>query len=178
MAQPTAYTKSTLFAEEERNNIGGRGTLRNDRVDAELDGIALTLEETLANLSLLQRDDGKIRDAYVELYNLSASCRASLGVDITPRGLWATSRAYAVNDLIDQGGVSYLCATAHTSGTFATDYAAGKWQIFGAVANAAALSFTPPATMTSTNVQAAIEEVNTRSRNQALPIVAALYGAL
>lgn len=40
---------------------------------------------------------------------------------------WLTTTAYAVGDLVAQGGTQYYCTTAHTSGTFATDLAAGKW---------------------------------------------------
>lgn len=178
MSQPTPYVKTTDFSDDEQVNVGGRSTVRTDRVDAELEAIELTLSQILVNLSLLQRDDGKIRDAFVELYNLSTSCRAAIGVDINPRGLWSTARTYAVGDLVDQTGVSYLCAIAHTSGVFATDYAAGRWQVFAAAATAGGISFTPTAPMVSTNVQSAIDEVNTRLRNMALPVTGAFYGAL
>jgi hypothetical protein len=40
---------------------------------------------------------------------------------------WLTTTAYAVGDLVAQGGSQYYCTTAHTAGTFATDLAAGKW---------------------------------------------------
>lgn len=40
---------------------------------------------------------------------------------------WLTTTTYAVGDLVAQGGSQYYCTTAHTSGTFATDLAAGKW---------------------------------------------------
>jgi hypothetical protein len=40
---------------------------------------------------------------------------------------WVTSTAYTVGAVVTQGGVTYMCATAHTSGTFATDLAAAKW---------------------------------------------------
>jgi len=40
---------------------------------------------------------------------------------------WATTTAYAVGALALQSGTKYYCVTAHTSGTFATDLAAGKW---------------------------------------------------
>lgn len=40
---------------------------------------------------------------------------------------WATGTAYAIGDLRTNGGTTYYCTTAHTSGTFATDLAAGKW---------------------------------------------------
>jgi len=40
---------------------------------------------------------------------------------------WVTATAYAIGDLRSSGGSNYYCTTAHTSGTFATDLAAGKW---------------------------------------------------
>ena len=40
---------------------------------------------------------------------------------------WVTTTAYAVGDLVSHSGTNYYCTTAHTSGTFATDLAGGKW---------------------------------------------------
>ena len=40
---------------------------------------------------------------------------------------WATTTAYAAGDYAINSAVRYLCAIAHTSGTFATDLAASKW---------------------------------------------------
>ena len=40
---------------------------------------------------------------------------------------WLTSTAYVVGDLVVEAGTNYYCQVAHTSGTFATDLAAGKW---------------------------------------------------
>ena len=40
---------------------------------------------------------------------------------------WATTTAYAAGSYAINGGLRYLCAIAHTSGTFATDLAANKW---------------------------------------------------
>lgn len=40
---------------------------------------------------------------------------------------WLTTTVYALGDLVVQGGVNYYCKVAHTSGTFATDLAAGDW---------------------------------------------------
>ena len=44
------------------------------------------------------------------------------------RGAWATTTAYALADLVTESGLFYVCAAAHTSSTFATDLAAGKWR--------------------------------------------------
>jgi hypothetical protein len=40
---------------------------------------------------------------------------------------WATSTAYKIGQRVSQGGSYYACLIAHTSGTFSTDLAAGKW---------------------------------------------------
>ena len=40
---------------------------------------------------------------------------------------WLTTTAYVVGDARANGGTNYYCIVAHTSGTFATDLAAGKW---------------------------------------------------
>lgn len=44
-------------------------------------------------------------------------------------GPWLTATAYQVDDLVSINGNSYICIVAHTSGTFATDLAAAKWQL-------------------------------------------------
>lgn len=40
---------------------------------------------------------------------------------------WLTATSYALDDVVTNGGNAYYCVEAHTSGTFATDEAAGKW---------------------------------------------------
>lgn len=42
-------------------------------------------------------------------------------------GDWVTGTAYVVGDLVANSGSYYLCAIAHTAGTFATDLTAVKW---------------------------------------------------
>jgi len=44
-------------------------------------------------------------------------------------GPWATSTVYAVGDVVESSGTSYICIVAHTSGTFSTDLSAVKWQL-------------------------------------------------
>lgn len=48
------------------------------------------------------------------------------------RGAWTTSTAYFPNDLVVRGGQAYLCLLAHTAGTFLTDLAASRWELFAA----------------------------------------------
>jgi len=42
---------------------------------------------------------------------------------------WITSKVYAVDEVVIESNKIYKCLTAHTSGTFATDLSASKWQI-------------------------------------------------
>lgn len=174
-----AYNPSASFANDETNQVAGRSTVRTAALDTELANISSSINASKANLEKLQRDDGKLRDGCVELYHLSPSSQAALQTKVSPRGQWASATVYAAGDLVEFASASYVCPVGqgHTSGAFATDHAAGKWQLFGASGSAGAISFTPPSTMSATNVQAAIEEVNSRARNTALPVLAALYGA-
>lgn len=48
------------------------------------------------------------------------------------QGAWETGVAYETGDLIQTAGSSYICTVAHTSGTFATDLGAGRWELFAA----------------------------------------------
>lgn len=54
------------------------------------------------------------------------------------RGPWVTVTAYGLGDLVQESGNTYICVTAHTSGTFSTDLSAIKWQIFAAKGSAGA----------------------------------------
>jgi len=68
-------------------------------------------------------------------------------------GDWETSHAYDIGDLVSSDGSDaapyYVCIVAHTSGTFATDLAAGKWILTIWTATAAGL--TTPKTMSWAN---------------------------
>lgn len=167
MPQPTAYSPSTNFAADELANAGGRSTVRTAAVDGEFAAIATTLTGVRTNLALNQRDDGEIRDERVKLHTLSADVKALLGAGQgLPRGAWLTATAYALRDIVVEGGNSYICASAHTSGTFATDLAASNWLLlaFGSAVAASSIPFTATATIAATDVQAAIEEADTENR--------------
>lgn len=45
---------------------------------------------------------------------------------------WVTATNYQINDGVKATGGSYICRIAHTSGTFAADLAAVKWQLLAA----------------------------------------------
>lgn len=122
MTQPPAYHRAFEFSPLAPANIPQAGT----RLDVELDAVSLSIDRMRTNLALLQRDDGAPANQIVTYDTLATDARALMG-GWTPRGAWATATAYKVKDLITTAGVNYVCVTAHTSGVFATDYAANKW---------------------------------------------------
>ena len=60
---------------------------------------------------------------YMRFYRLKAQ------IIVTSAAAWVTSTGYVVGNYVSTGSPSviYYCLVAHTSGTFATDLAAGKW---------------------------------------------------
>ena len=129
--QAPIYIRQTSFADDERNNVGGRSSVLTAEVDAELDRLGGSTNQTTANLKLLQRDDGVMRDGVVPVSALSAEVLKLLTTGTANvRGAWATATAYAYKDLVTQGGNTYIAVIAHTSGVFATDLAAVKWILF------------------------------------------------
>ena len=167
MPQPTPYSRATDFSSEEAAAVAGRSTVRTAALDAELDALQTNLEGLNANIEVLQRDDGELRDGIVKLSALAGEIRALLTINGgAPRGNWVTATAYALRDVVTQSGNTYLCAIPHTSSTFATDLAASRWQLvtLGAAPIASSIAFSPASGLTSTDVQNAIaEEATIRS---------------
>lgn len=163
MAQPTPYAITTDFSEEEASGVSGRSTVRTPALDVEFANLATTFAQVLANLATLQRDDTKLQDGSVELHTLAAEVLVLLGsagfTIANPVG-WLTATAYPARQMVTQGTGTYVSAVAHTSGTFATDLAAGKWVTLydSSAYNASGVSFSPTGTIAATNVQAALAE--------------------
>jgi hypothetical protein len=168
MTQATHYTRTTGFADDERNNAGGRSTVATADVDFELDAIAQAVNLTIDNLALIQRDDGVLRDGAVPVSSLGADTLKLMAATGTPRGAWVTATVYAAKDIVTQSGNTYMAVSAHTSGTFATDLATVKWVLLQIGANpaATAVPFSPTANILSNTTQAAIVEVDTNSRTR------------
>jgi hypothetical protein len=60
---------------------------------------------------------------------VAAAAAAAQYVPLDWEGAWLTATSYQINDAVKEGGSSYICIVAHTSGTFATDLAANKWDL-------------------------------------------------
>ena len=164
MPQPPQYTRITSFSADEANNLTGRSTVRTTNLNTEFDNAKLTLDQLVTNAGLIQRDDGKLLDGVVTQASLSVAVTALfVAAGANPRGAWLTVTAYAVKDIIETGApiAPYMCVTAHTSGVFATDYAAGKWLVLGSgLPTDTQISVTPTGGVGSTNVQTAIAELD------------------
>jgi len=117
MSQPPAYTPTADFSQDESNNVAGRSTVRTAALDTELGNIADTLAVVLENMAIIQRDDTELMDEYVSPNSLSEGVRAMIAAaGVNPRGAWAALTAYTVMDAVQDSGITWLCATAHTSG--------------------------------------------------------------
>jgi len=134
MAQPRDYTRQYNF--DDYQTTAPNDPLPGSQVDAELNAVKLTLDDLNENIGLIQRDDGLLRNQAVHKDAFDAGALALINADsFNPRGDWATTTVYAVNDLVDFNGATYLATVAHTaSSAFTTDLAADKWIL---LANAA-----------------------------------------
>lgn len=127
MTQPPAYVRQFNFADYSASYPGVQQP--GASLDAEFNAVLGSIAGARASLAVIQRDDGRLANQSVTLESLSPAVMYALGAGVIwlPRGAWVALTAYAISDVIQSGTASYVCAVAHTSGTFATDVAAGKW---------------------------------------------------
>lgn len=65
---------------------------------------------------------------------LQGAINSIAAIDV--KGAWATTTAYVVKDAVLESGTWYICIEAHTSATFSTDLAAGKWSVLQGITDA------------------------------------------
>ena len=67
----------------------------------------------------------------IDVENLTLDGQTITDITAVPewRGAWVTLTAYAKRDMVKTAGNVYICLEAHTSGTFATDLTALKWEL-------------------------------------------------
>lgn len=123
MSQPPVYARQYSFQAYQVANP--EDPLPGQKVDQELNAVKVTLDAILANIALIQRDDGRLANSSVGTSQLDGAL-ISLGFE-RPTA-WVTATAYKVNAAVFQSSKLYICLVAHTSGVFATDLAALKWE--------------------------------------------------
>jgi hypothetical protein len=125
MPYPTVPTLP--FSYQDFQLSQGDSSFPGTQLDNDLFGAQDFAQQTVDFLSVSFRSDGTLSNTVVRPEALSAEVLALMG-NYEPRGNWTTGAAYAVRDLVQTGGATYLCAIAHTAAAlFATDTAAGRW---------------------------------------------------
>lgn len=132
MAAPTPYDLSYSFAGWQA--INPTRPLPADKIEIEFNALTITTDAIIANLGLIQRSDGLLKNASVHVDAFTTGSLSLMAGSWVPKGDWVTATAYVAGDVVQESSNGYVCVTAHTSGTFATDLAAGKWMIFAAAA--------------------------------------------
>lgn len=146
MAAPTPYVPQYNFTNFQTANPST--PLPANSLDAELFDIKITTDQLIANLSQIQRSDTALQNACVTPDSLNPAVLILMG-NFNPRGNWVTLTVYAARDVVSQASGTYVCNTAHTSGVFATDLAAGKWTLIAGTSGTVALSTCTDVTITT-----------------------------
>lgn len=140
---------------------------------------------TTSDKKSLDTNFGNIQDNFTEIYgnvnqsvkttsnpafnsvNLSSGNVAANNIQVVKQ--WITGLSYTADaTAVVNNGMIYICKTTHTAGTFATDLAANKWTLWGSQV-ASDIAFTPNGSISSTTVQAAIQEVRDEAGSGSLP---------
>lgn len=109
MAQPQPYNRQFNFADQQA--LTPSTPLPGTQVDAELNSVKLTFDQTLANLAKIQRDDGALKNGIVTQDSLSPS----LSIGFTLRGPWETGVNYIVGDGVSYDSKFYRAIVANLS---------------------------------------------------------------
>lgn len=123
MTTPTTYERVYNFTNYQTQSPAD--PLPGAQVDAELNAVKNSLDETQASLAMIQRADGQIANDSVGLDQL----KAEVEIGVNPPSAWVTLTNYAVAETVTFEAGFYRCLIAHVSGTFATDLAAAKWEL-------------------------------------------------
>ena len=133
-----------------------KGTLaRGDVVKSDYDALvtAWDLGETNIKRALKLPEEGSPQTDWKITENATNRAGKVIGFDSSGdmelqtgvgnwEGTWATSYAYSLRDVVVDGAAGastdnlYICIVAHTSGTWATDLAAAKWELMVNVSEA------------------------------------------
>jgi len=113
---------NTMTANLDMNGYGllNVSTLTVNGVDvADLVDAAIAAEASAA-AALVSETNAATSEAEAEL-------SAALVADWSFEGSWITATPYVVNNIVTEGGETYICLVDHTAGTFSTDYGVAKW---------------------------------------------------
>jgi len=122
MSQPTTYRRQFSFVNFSTQSPSLQQP--GQKIDQELNAVKVTLDQILANLVLIQRDDGAIANVSVGIDQL----KEEIDLGFNSVGDWATETVYYLRDAVWVDTVLYRCIVQHTAGaTFAADLALVYW---------------------------------------------------
>lgn len=131
---PPDYVKTTSFTTLATQPITISG-LPGSQMDSEFSNVATSVNQTIDRLSMIQKDDGLLRNGVVGLDSLSVDAKNALAVcGAVVRGTWVASTTYEAGDVVVSAAdkYSYLCVTTHTSSAdFDADFLSNVWAIMG-----------------------------------------------
>lgn len=157
MTQPSPYNRSFNFSNYQSSHPAD--PLPASSLDEELSRIKAVTDAIRVNLAIIQRDDTALANRSVGFDQL----KTEVQIGINPPSAWATATNYVARDTVFEDSNFYICDVSHVSGTFATDLAAGKWELiasFEAATSAGSVSYDHATSgLVATTVQAAIDEV-------------------
>lgn len=123
MAYPDLYDLTYSYTHFQQSQ--GDNSFPGTQLDSDLDGLKDAITN-VANFSKLAiRADGQLINGLVTYDSLSPSLQVA---GLAPADDWVTATAYAVGAVVIQSANVYRATASHTSGVFAADLGAGKWQ--------------------------------------------------
>lgn len=123
MAQPTPYVLAYDFVGWQISNASR--PLPANKLETEFQSIEDVFDQVLANLALIQRDDGQLKNKSVGYDQLADELTAGVREPV----VWTAGATFLARDTVFIGSKLYRAVAGHVSASlFATDLAAGKWE--------------------------------------------------
>lgn len=124
MAAPIKYERIYSFSGFQATNPNR--PLPAAPLDNELANVETSISKAVDAINDIRGADGRLKNGIVT----ADAFAPGLATGVDPATNWATGIAYSVNATVFNSGAFYRCLTAHTSGTFAIDLAANRWELF------------------------------------------------
>jgi microcystin-dependent protein len=128
LAYPDTYSVTYSYTDFSAGQ--GDSSFPGAQIDADLAGLQASIENVDTFVQQVIRSDGALANGIVTYDALSPGLQTA---GLAPASDWATGTAYAAEAPAIKDGSLYRAASAHTSGIWAVDLAAGKWTLVTAL---------------------------------------------
>lgn len=134
MAYPDPPTKSTSYTAFEQAQ--GDGSFPGQEMDVDLGSILSSMASLLSFIRVALRSDGQLNNGIVTRLALASD----IVLGFAPPTEWSPGVEYQAIDTVFYQNKFYICTVAHTSTTFASDLASGRWDLLVDISPAGALT--------------------------------------